>query len=130
MSLTQSQLQNLDQQLSAHEAATQAEVCSETRHRLDEPYAELAGAVADPGDASVADLIVDIDNARINRHIDELRGIETARERMKNGLYGICIDCEEDIEYARLCAFPTAIRCTRCQAMRERTYATTAHPTL
>jgi signal-transduction protein with cAMP-binding, CBS, and nucleotidyltransferase domain len=44
--------------------------------------------------------------------------------------YGICIDCEQEIEYERLCAYSTAKRCARCQNVHERTFATAPRSTL
>lgn len=85
-------------------------------------YRDLAGMVADPGDESVANLLVDLDVTFIDRHIHELREIEAARRRMAAGNYGVCVDCGGEIEIERLFAFPEAVRCARCQAQREKTY--------
>lgn len=89
----------------------------------DQHHKDLAGMVADPGDESVANLLVDLDVAFIDRHIHELREIEAARGRMAAGDYGICTGCAGEIELERLFAFPEATRCTRCQAQYEKTYA-------
>lgn len=86
-------------------------------------HRDLAGMVADPGDESVANLLVDLDVAFIDRHVHELREIDAARKRMAAGNYGMCADCGGEIEIERLFAFPEAMRCTRCQAQREKTYA-------
>jgi RNA polymerase-binding transcription factor DksA len=55
----------------------------------------------------------------IGRHVDELRDIEAARERMADGTYGRCVDCGEDIDVERLRAYPTARRCVRDQRRVE-----------
>ena len=47
----------------------------------------------DPGDASVAALIADLDQADLGRDLSELRELELARARLADGSYGICIDC-------------------------------------
>ncbi|NIO41267.1 MAG: TraR/DksA family transcriptional regulator, partial [Burkholderiales bacterium] len=40
--------------------------------------------------------------------------------RMATGTYGICIECEGDVGYKRLQAYPTAKRCHRCQTQYEK----------
>jgi RNA polymerase-binding protein DksA len=44
-----------------------------------------------------------------------LKQVELALERMENGTYGICVDCEQPIPVARLEAVPTATRCVPCK---------------
>ena len=128
--LTPAQLQALTELLDQRAAAAQAEIRTQAGQRADEPYAELSGTVTDPGDDATADLIVDVDNAMIGMELSELRDIAAARERMKRGDYGTCIDCGQEIDYERLRAYPTAKRCTRCQGLHERTFAGAPHTTL
>lgn len=44
-----------------------------------------------------------------------LSHIEQALERIENGTYGICIDCQKPIPKERLMAVPTATRCVPCK---------------
>ena len=53
----------------------------------------------------------------------ELSQIARALEQMKNGTYGTCITCEEEIPMARLKAHPFADRCIRCATAAEETKA-------
>ena len=57
-----------------------------------------------------------------------MRDIETALQRIKNGGYGTCIDCGEEVTFPRLMAYPTAKRCIICQEQREKQYAQAGHP--
>lgn len=50
----------------------------------------------------------------------QLRLIDEALERMEEGDYGICVECEEEIGLKRLNAAPWAQRCIRCQETAER----------
>ncbi|MBP9674995.1 MAG: TraR/DksA family transcriptional regulator [Bacteriovoracaceae bacterium] len=53
----------------------------------------------------------------------ELRYIQSIREslgRVKRGSFGVCVECKEDIEPARLKANPTAKCCLICQEDQER----------
>ena len=49
----------------------------------------------------------------------ELNKIAKALDQLKNGTYGICIDCGEEIPMARLKAYPFADRCIRCATQAE-----------
>jgi RNA polymerase-binding transcription factor DksA len=86
-------------------------------------YGDLAGAAPDAGDESVADLISDLDQAGMTRDLAELREVEAARERMTEGSYGLCTECAREIDYRRLRAYPSALRCIDCQRRFEKTHA-------
>lgn len=77
-------------------------------------YIELAGQVHDAEEESVADLLVDLELAEIDRHARELREVDAALKRIAAGSYGVCEDTGEPIPYARLKAKPTARRSRRC----------------
>ena len=48
-----------------------------------------------------------------------LHDIEQAQQRMAQGLYGVCVDCGDEIPLLRLMAQTTAIRCAACQTLAE-----------
>jgi DnaK suppressor protein len=58
-------------------------------------------------------------HAEKERDQQELQQIEGARERMRQGSYGECVDCGAAIALARLRALPSAERCIPCQEMYE-----------
>jgi len=96
----------------------------------DETYAALAERVHDTGEESVADLLADVNLAVIDHHIHELQRVEAALMRVRAGTYGTCVDCEGDIEVARLEAYPEAMRCHDCQERHERMQAQSRHTRL
>ncbi len=53
------------------------------------------------------------------QHATELREIEQAMLRIDQGIYGNCLDCESNIDFARLLAYPSAQRCLSCQLAFE-----------
>jgi DnaK suppressor protein len=53
-------------------------------------------------------------------HARQLRLVDEALDRIKEGDYGLCLDCEEQIGLKRLRAVPWAQRCLRCQEASER----------
>jgi RNA polymerase-binding protein DksA len=76
----------------------------------------------------MANELADFNVAILGRHIQGMRDIEAAFQRIKNGEYGVCIECGDDIAFARLQAYPTAKRCIVCQEKHEREYAQEGHP--
>lgn len=46
--------------------------------------------------------------------------LDEALQRMKNGTYGICARCNQEISLARLKALPYAELCIECQAKKEK----------
>ncbi len=96
----------------------------------DEQYLDLAGRVHDSEEQSVADLLVDLNLADIDRHVREMRELEAALLRIRQGTYGGCVDCNNPIAVERLEAYPTAKRCLPCQAVYERDYRQEGHPSL
>jgi DnaK suppressor protein len=94
----------------------------------DERARLLADSVRDAEDESVADLVIDLDLAEIDRDLEELRDVEAALGRLQQNAYGRCSDCRVPIPFERLTAYPTAKRCFRCQTLHEKTFAGKATP--
>lgn len=88
----------------------------------DSQFQDLAGRVHDPGEESVADLIIDLNIRQIDHQVQELYAVESALARMRNGTYGICAECGTNIQLDRLRAVPTATRCIDCQSRQEKEY--------
>jgi DnaK suppressor protein len=127
--LTQSQLDQLTRKLKERYQALLREVREEldnsgNQHRID----LLNNEPGDTGDESLANALADFNLTILDRHIDEIRDIEAALQRVKNGEYGVCIDCGDDVDFTRLQAYPTAKRCIVCQEQREKQYAQEGHP--
>ena len=131
MSLSGSEMTQLAGQLDRRRQALLEEVRDELEHSENQQYIELIGRVpADVGDESVGDALADLNLAIIDRHVQELRDIDAAKRRVRDGSFGICIDCGGDIGFERLRAYPTAKRCRPCQEHREKTYAHEGTPSL
>lgn len=121
MPLSEAQQNELVKRLDERERLLTEEVRRQTIERED--YQLLAGEAPDPGDQATADVLRDINHAEVGRDVAELRAIEAARQRMREGDYGVCADCGVDIPFERLQIEPAALRCAQCQSMREKTYA-------
>ena len=55
-----------------------------------------------------------------DRDRDKLQAIEDALDRIEDGEYGVCEECEEEIAQARLQALPFTRMCVTCQEEREK----------
>ena len=127
--LTPSQIDQLVAQLKADYQVLLSEVRDELQnageqHRID----LLNNEPGDSGDESMANALADFNLTIVDRQVQGLRDIESAFQRIKNGEYGVCIDCGDDVPFNRLQAYPSAKRCIVCQQKREREYVQAGHP--
>ncbi|HEY8539908.1 MAG TPA: TraR/DksA family transcriptional regulator [Steroidobacteraceae bacterium] len=107
-----------------------AEIRSTLERSSDETHVRIAEQVRDMEDDAFSNLIVDLNLSEIERDAEELRRIEAALRRAKDGSFGLCVDCGAAIPKPRLEAELAALRCVRCQALFEKTHATPGMPTL
>ena len=49
-----------------------------------------------------------------------LHAVEEALQRIEEGTYGVCTDCDEPIPIKRLEVFPAAKRCVECKSKFEK----------
>jgi RNA polymerase-binding transcription factor DksA len=80
---------------------------------------ELADYDQHPADTGSETFTQELDETTAMILEDELKTVQTARDRLAEGKYGICIDGGEEIEPARLEAQPEAIRCMKHQRIYE-----------
>lgn len=94
-------------------------------------------AIAETGDESAA--VVELDQTKVgrlsrmdamqaqamakasaDRRAAMLRGIDAALKRVDDGVYGLCVDCDEPIDPRRLEFDPTVLRCIDCASKLEK----------
>lgn len=56
----------------------------------------------------------------LDRESNLLRNVRAALRRMDEGMYGICVHCEEEISPKRLNAVPWTPFCIQCQEQADR----------
>ncbi|HET9748464.1 MAG TPA: TraR/DksA family transcriptional regulator [Casimicrobiaceae bacterium] len=131
MALTDKELAELSSRLDARRRELMGEVRDELGDTESRELGALTGALpGDSGDQSVADQEADLNITMTDRHAEALAAVDAARERMRQGTYGYCVDCGAEIGYERLLAYPTAERCIEDQERVEKTYAHEGTPTL
>ena len=60
-----------------------------------------------------------LQDAEAQRDRNELAEVHAALDRLRDGIYGTCIDCGQPIDLLRLTAIPSAARCMACQMQLE-----------
>ncbi len=130
-SLDSEQIGRLRSSLEERRRALLQDVRKSLEDTGNQQYEEIIGREpVEAGDASVSDELADLNLTMLDRHVAELRAIEAAEARMRDGTYGQCAECGGEIGFERLLAQPTAVRCVLCQDQYEKTHATQATPSL
>jgi RNA polymerase-binding transcription factor DksA len=119
--LTPEQIDHLSRRMDERWAREMTEISEVAKRSRDERGQEaLTGRAADPIDEALTEIASSADYAIVRQDIEDVRDIAAARRRIAAGTYGTCADCGGEIGYERLCAYPTAKRCIRCQREHER----------
>jgi DnaK suppressor protein len=77
------------------------------------------GQVQDAGDQALSSIMESLRSSMQDAEVDEYKRIVRALEMIKNGSYGVCVDCSQMISEKRLKLFPNAVRCLACQELAE-----------
>ena len=80
---------------------------------------QIVETALDDGDWSVVDLSEDISLKQLSTHRENLTKIDEALRKLREGTYGICEECGEEIDIERLKVMPFAIYCKEDQERRE-----------
>jgi DnaK suppressor protein len=75
--------------------------------------------VRDAEEQSVDDFVKEVDLALMQMKSETLKKIDQAIERLEDGSYGRCQECDNEIAAARLRALPFALLCRDCQEETE-----------
>jgi len=102
--------------LAKHEALLE-EIKKELGVQRGRPFEGNGGL--DLAEEAEATLEEEMSFAAVNRRAEMLHEIDLALERLKEGTYGICDSCGEEISIGRLQALPFALYCTGCQEKQE-----------
>jgi len=117
--LTSAERAALEAQLRARLRELRGEVASQLKTQEDPRLVGLRNRKEDTDDWAAADAMAAMDISLVSRDLTVLSEVEGALARLADGSYGACVDCGADIPYARLAAYPAAIRCVACQSRVE-----------
>ena len=90
-------------------------------HRMTTPAAAVVARREEPSDSGDMSEQSHEEWLFLNRNAanaEQLRQINDALQRIKDGTYGVCADCEKPISPKRLQAVPWAKYCVQCQEHR------------
>ena len=96
--------------------AKQAELSGGLRNRDDIIIEKTPDALDEVQLAGERELAI----RNLDRESNLLRNVRAALFRIRDGSYGICMHCEEEIKPKRLEAVPWAAFCIRCQEAADR----------
>lgn len=84
----------------------------------------------DGDDAPQRDADREVDLARSDQNLQDLRAVQEALARLPTPDYGVCVDCGSGIPFGRLQHQPEVVRCVACQGVREGRRGAGHHATL
>jgi RNA polymerase-binding transcription factor DksA len=105
--------------LEARRTALRTEVKAQLQGSGDDRVVGLRNRLNETDDWAVADSLAELDIAGVRHALNDLTDVDAALARMRDGSYGVCVDCGDAIAPARLSAYPTATRCIECQQAHE-----------
>ena len=79
--------------------------------------------IGDEGDRADAERTHEVSILISARDKEKLRAIEEALEKIREGTYGVCEDCGDEIGWGRLQAMPLAKLCVTCRSRLEKEMA-------
>jgi len=81
---------------------------------------QLVDTAIDEGDWAVVDISEDLNLRRLDSHRKLLLDIDECLRKIREGTYGVCEECGEEISQKRLNVIPTATLCIDCKENKEK----------
>jgi len=95
------------------------EILNKAKKLKEDSYTLGTDGIQDMADAASNSYNVDILMSISDNDLNLLKDIDNSLDKIKNGTYGICEECEEKISEKRLEANPVARYCITCKRMME-----------
>ena len=95
-------------------------IVGEVQERHKSPQDHLTEQVADIADDAVQSYEHQLMMGLGEKEFEKLRLVEEAIEKLDEGQYGICLECEELISEERLTVIPFASHCVDCLRIIEK----------
>jgi DnaK suppressor protein len=112
-------LEELKKNLIGRREAIVREAKEEIARYISGENRQLVDTALDDGDWAVVDISEDINLRRLGAHRKALHDIDESLRKLKEGTYGTCEECGEEIGEKRLQVLPTANLCITCQENKE-----------
>ena len=95
-------------------------IVGEVQEKYKSPQDHLTEQVADIADDAVQSYERQLMMGLGEKEFEKLRLVEEAIEKLDEGQYGICLECEELISEERLTVIPFASHCVDCLELIEK----------
>jgi DnaK suppressor protein len=95
------------------------EILNKAKKLKEDSYTLGTDGIQDMADAASNSYNVDILMSISDNDLNLLKDVDNSLDKIKNGTYGICEECEEKISEKRLEANPVARYCITCKRMME-----------
>ena len=128
--MLQTQVSELAKLLDARYERLQHDIRDQFERNEMQVNTELDERPGDMADQAASDQVTDLNLAFVERRTMEMHDIEAAKARLNDGTFGTCMNCGKQINFARLQARPTAVRCLGCQRDHDKLYAKEETPSL
>jgi len=99
-------------------------IFEEMGSKKDELSDDRNQAPMDSGDLSTLDFQQSMENTLLSHETEHLNRVNSALDRLKQGTYGVCLNCGKEINLVRLQAVPFVEYCVSCQGKKESAVAT------
>jgi DnaK suppressor protein len=96
-----------------------AELRDDLFRKLGDEYAEQFDSPQDLEDLALIDVIEDTGLAVADIKRQELEMMDMALKKLDDGTYGVCSECGQKIDEARLTEEPFVVYCVKCKAEQE-----------
>jgi DnaK suppressor protein len=107
-----------------------AELRDQVYEKLGKEYRSEFERGMDSGDVSFVDLLQSVGIKLVDIRQEELIKMDAAERKLRDGTYGICEECGNEISKERLAAIPYAVRCLEDEERYEQTKIQGRGPTL
>ena len=88
-------------------------------HQFSDDLQKRIDHVLDTGDQAMLDMAEELDLSLLEMRNKNLRAINGALQRLREGTYGICDGCGSEIPEKRLMVMPFTLFCIECQQKQE-----------
>src|SRR5512136_1619743 len=95
------------------------EILNKAKKLKEDSYTLGTDGIQDMADAASNSYNVDILMSISDNDLNLLKDIDNSLDKIKNGTYGICEECDEKINEKRLEANPVARYCISCKRLME-----------
>ena len=122
--------QTLQKMLQERKKKILAELRDQVYEKLGKEYRSEFERGMDSGDVSFVDLLQSVGIKLVDIRQEELIKMDAAERKLRDGTYGICEECGNEISEERLAAIPYAVRCLEDEERYEQTKIQGRGPTL